>query len=114
MHNTFLMKFVYLRVSIIRRYSFDLSIVLLYVGGDASLAVRRTSYFFGMSETILSENQLGSYYLLPFTVGQGRRNVTQSEGASKTSIPSRVKTNLSTMDFYADLCFPRPGESFSV
>ena len=45
---------------------------------------------------------------------QGRRNVTQSEGASETSISSRVKTNLSTMDFYADLCFPRPGELFSV
>ena len=45
---------------------------------------------------------------------QGRRNVIQSEGASETSILSRVKTNLSTMDFYAYLCFPRPGESFSV
>ena len=47
---------------------------------------------------------------------QGRRkwNVTQSEGASETSISSRVKTNLSTMDFYADLYFPRVGESFSV
>ena len=45
---------------------------------------------------------------------QGRRNVTQSEGFSETSISSRVKTTLSAMDFYADLCFPRPGESFSV
>ena len=46
---------------------------------------------------------------------QGRRKVTQSEGASETSISSRVKTNLSsTMDFYADLCFPSPGESSSV
>ena len=45
---------------------------------------------------------------------QGRRNVIQSEGASETSISSRVKTNLSTMNFYADLCLPRPGESFSV
>ena len=42
---------------------------------------------------------------------QGRRNVTQSEGASETSISSRVKTNLSTMDFYADLCFRRPEAS---
>ena len=46
--------------------------------------------------------------------GKGRWNVTQSEGASETLISSRVKTNLSTMDFYADLYFPRPGESFSV
>ena len=45
---------------------------------------------------------------------QGRRNATQSEGVSETSISSRVKTNLSTMGFYADLCFPRPGKSFSV
>ena len=45
---------------------------------------------------------------------QGCRNVTKSEGASETSISSRVKTNLSMMNFYADLCFPRPGESFSV
>ena len=43
-------------------------------------------------------------------VEQGCRNVTQK----RTSILSRVKTNLSTMDFYADLCFPRPGEPFSV
>ena len=43
-----------------------------------------------------------------------RRNVTQSEEASETSISSRVKTNLSTMDFYLYLCFPCPGESFSV
>ena len=45
---------------------------------------------------------------------QGRRNVTQSEGASETSISSLVKANLSTMDFYTDLCFARPSESFSV
>ena len=45
---------------------------------------------------------------------QGRRNVTESEGASESSISSRVKTNLSTINFYADLYFPRPGESFSV
>ena len=36
----------------------------------------------------------------PFNIGtQGRRNVTQSEEVSETSISSRVKTNLSTMDF---------------
>ena len=45
---------------------------------------------------------------------RGGKNVTRSEGASETSISSRVKTNLSTIDFYADVCFPRPGESFSV
>ena len=45
---------------------------------------------------------------------QGRRNVTQSERASEKLISSRVKTHLSTMDFYADLCFHHTGESFSV
>ena len=45
---------------------------------------------------------------------KGRRNVTQSEGASGTSISSRFKTNLTTLDFYAELYFLRPGESFSV
>ena len=49
-----------------------------------------------------------------YSATQERRNVTQSEGASETSVSSGVKTNLSTMDFYADLCFPRPGESFSI
>ena len=56
----------------------------------------------------------GNPYPIPIEkytdLATGRRNVTQSEGASETSISSRVKTNLSTMDFYADLCFPRPGE----
>ena len=42
------------------------------------------------------------------------RNVTQIKGASATSISSRVKRNLSMMDVYADLCFPRRRESFSV
>ena len=45
---------------------------------------------------------------------QERRNVTQSERDSESLISFRVKTNLSTMDFYEDLCFPRPGESSSV
>ena len=40
--------------------------------------------------------------------------LTQSEGVSETSASSRAKTNLSTIDFYADLCFARPGETFSV
>ena len=43
---------------------------------------------------------------------QCRRNVTKGEGASETSIPSRAKTNPSMIYFYADLCSPRPGESF--
>ena len=45
---------------------------------------------------------------------QGRKNVTKSEGASKTSTLSRAKTNPSRKHFYADLCHPRLGESFSV
>ena len=48
------------------------------------------------------------------SVLKGVWNVTQSEGTSETSISSRLKTNLSTMDFYADLCLPRLSESFSV
>ena len=47
---------------------------------------------------------------------QGSRNVTKSEGAtaSETSISPRAKTNPSTIYFYADLCLPCPGESFSA
>ena len=45
---------------------------------------------------------------------QGRRNVTENEGASETSISSPAKTNPSTIHFNADLCSPRPGGSFSV
>ena len=45
---------------------------------------------------------------------QERRNVTKSEGASKTSSSSRAKTNSSRKHFYADLQPPRLGESFSV
>ena len=45
---------------------------------------------------------------------QGRRNFTKSEGASKTSTSSPAKTNPSRKHFYADLCLPRLGESFSV
>ena len=54
-------------------------------------------------------------YLCTFFVrGQGRRNVTKSEGASETSILSRAKINPSTIHFNVDLCSPRPGRSFSV
>ena len=47
-------------------------------------------------------------------VMQGRRNVTKSEGVSKTSTSSRAKTNPSRKHLYADLCRPRLDESFSV
>ena len=58
-----------------------------------------------MSSTIL--------YLPTYKYLQGRRNVSQSEGASEASISSQVKTNLFTIDFYTDMCFLRAGESFS-
>ena len=49
------------------------------------------------------------------TTKQGRRNVTQSEGGSETSISSRVKTNpLQWISTLICIFLVRPGESFSI
>ena len=80
-----------------------------YYTSVTSLPLRET---FGCELTIFNLKKTDTF--LNNAAAQGRRNVTQSERASETSISSRAKTNLSTMDLYADLSFPRPGESFSV
>ena len=61
-----------------------------------------------------NKNFVATLFNSPICKSVGTSPKVRAEGASETSTSSRVKTNLSTMDFYADLCFPRPGESFSV